>query len=84
MNQRSNYPINDAIDDLEKFFRKNISSSDELQKFLVYLEKSKSENRLAFRFVHEELMKYRKKNSDYFLFSDEERKMIDDLLYFWG
>lgn len=84
MSIRSDYPCNEAINDLEVFFRKHIANAKELQRFLDYLVQFKAAGRVSFRFLHEELMAYRKTNSDYFPFSDEERKMIDELSHFWG
>jgi hypothetical protein len=84
MSQSADYPLNKALFDLEVFFRKHITRPDELKKFLGYLDECKDEGQIGFRFIHEELMNYRKKYSDYFPFTDSERQMMDDLLYFFG
>lgn len=84
MSRRSDYPCNEAIQDLEVFFRQHIMEPNELQKFLEYLVECKVASRIGFRFLHEKLMIYRKTYSDYFPFSDDEREMIDDLFHFWG
>ncbi|AWF82448.1 hypothetical protein BTJ40_17375 [Microbulbifer sp. A4B17] len=84
MSNRKDYPYNEAIDDLEIFFKKNIKNQESCRKFLDYLGVCRKNKRLGFRYVHEELMKYRKEYSDYFMYTPEEREMIDDLLYFWG
>lgn len=84
MTLRVDYKCDDALNDLEVFFKKHIKDNNELQLFLNYLNECRKEKRVGFRFIHKELMKYRKSNSDYFLFTEEERKMIDDLFYFWG
>lgn len=84
MSLRVDYINDDALNDLEVFFKKHIKDSHELQRFLSYLNECRKEKRIGFRFIHEELMKYRKSNSDYFPFSEEERKMIEDLFHFWG
>jgi len=84
MTERTDYPCNKALDDLEIFFKSHIRDPSELHRFLGYLDQCRKEGRIGFRFIHTELMNYRKTNSDYFPFSESERKMIDDLLYFWG
>ena len=84
MNQRTDYPCNQALDDLEAFFYRHIQDPSELQRFLGYLDECRKEARMGFRFIHTELMNYRKNHSDYFPFTDDERKMIDELLYFWA
>lgn len=84
MSQRTHYPCDQALDDLDTFFRKHIADTAELKRFLEYIDECRRAGRIGFRFIHSELMNYRKKNSDYFSFSDEEREMIDDLLYFWA
>jgi len=82
--KRNNYPCSEAVDDLESFFRKHISIDSDLKRFLNILEDFRKEGRVSYRFIQSELMEYRKINSDYFSFSDDERQMFDDLSYFWG
>lgn len=84
MNDREDYLFDDAINDLEVFFRKHITYNNELCRFIEYLNDCKEVQRIGFRFLHEELMAYRMRYSDYFTFSEKERKMIQDLFYFWG
>jgi hypothetical protein len=84
VNLRKEYICNDALKDLEVFFKKHVKNQQELEKFLNYLDECRNEQRIGFRFIHEELMQYRESNSDYFSFSEEERKMVDDLFHFWG
>jgi hypothetical protein len=82
--QRNDYPVDEAISDLEFFFKKNIKDFSTLNELLEHLQTCKDANRIGFRYIHERLMKYRKDSADYFLFSDSEKKMIDDLFYFFG
>ncbi|WP_119968666.1 hypothetical protein [Shewanella japonica] len=84
MNTRIDYKLDDALNDLEVFFKAHIKRKSELEKFLSYLDESRKAKRISFRFIHQELISYRSKESDFFPFSDEERKMIEDLFYFWG
>lgn len=84
MSNRKDYPCDEAIDGLECFFKKNIKNQVSLDDLLAYLELCRKNKRLGFRYVHEELMKYRKEFSDYFEYTPKEREMIDDLFYFWG
>ena len=78
------YPCGEAINDLQVFLKRHIRDVNELNRFLDYLTECKNAGRIGFRFVHEELMKYREKYSDYFLFDSKERQMIDELFHFWG
>lgn len=84
MNITTDYPITEAINDLENFLKSKIKNQDELTGFMKYLEQCKASQNLGFRYIHEELMKYRKTHSDYFSYSEAERKMIDKLFYYWG
>jgi hypothetical protein len=84
MTQRSDYPLEQALSDLEMFFSKRIKNTSDLDKFTAHIEDCRSAKKIGFRFIHEELMKYRKNNSDYFYLDSKERQMIDDLLCFWG
>jgi len=84
MSTNNDYPCNKAIDDLEQFLKKHIKDQRSLKDFLSYLSKCRASQKLGFRYLHEEIMSYRKEHSDYFLYSELERKMIDDLMHFWG
>lgn len=84
MDQRADYLCDQALDDLSMFFKKHIKDPVELKRFLGYLDECRKEGRIGFRFIHTELMNYRKIQGDYFLFSDEEKEMIENLFYFWG
>ncbi len=84
MTKRSDYPCHEALNDLQTFFNAHITDQLELRKFSDLLKNCKSSNRVAFRHIHQELMNYRKEKSDYFPFSEQEKEMIEDLLYFWG
>jgi hypothetical protein len=84
MSQRSHYPLPDALNDLEAFFRKHVKDSESLNQLLQYLAECRSQGRIGFRYLHEELISYRQRFSDYFPYSGDEKKMIDDLFYFWG
>ena len=74
----------DALDDLQTFINKHINADKKKSELSEYLEECRKSKTVSFRYIHEEIMKYRKEYSDYSRFSDEERKMIDDLFHFWG
>ncbi len=84
MNIRKDYPYNDALDDLERFFKTHIKDPKTLTNFLECLSKCRINQTVSFRYIHEELMAYRKSFSDYFDYSETEDQMIDDLFYFWS
>ncbi|WP_096086540.1 hypothetical protein [Agaribacterium haliotis] len=84
MERRSGYPCDEALDDLEVFFKNNISDTQALADLLDHLIECRKAGRLGFRYIHEELMKYRKNHSDCFPFSEAEKQMINDLMHFWG
>ena len=85
MPQKKDYSsYTDALDDLQVFVRKHIKVENEKDELLNYLEECRKSKMVSFRYIYEEIMKYRKEHSDYSKFSDEERKMIDDLFHFWG
>lgn len=80
---RENYPYNEALDDLTIFFKKHIKDEIFLKKMLLVLDQSRERKTVPIRGIHEEFMQYRKKNTDYFSFSNDETKMWDDLLGIW-
>lgn len=81
---RTDYPCGEALDDLEIFIKAHIKDHVMRQELVAHLDECRNIGRLGFRYIHEEIMKYRKDFSDYFVFTEDERKMIDDLFYFWG
>lgn len=83
MSSRIDYPLDNALRDLEKFFKAHIKDKNSRESLLDYLETCKKSNKLGFRYLHEALMKYRRDFSDYFEYSESEKQMIDDLFYFW-
>lgn len=84
MTHRADYPCDEALSDLEIFFNKHIKYPSDLVRFKSYMDECKRARRIGFRFIHSELMRYRKERSDYFIFDPDEKKMIEDLLYFWA
>lgn len=81
---RSDYPYQEAISDLEIFFKSHIKDDKTLQELLNHLNECKRSNQVDFRCIYERFMKYRKDFSDYSTFSKKEKDMIEDLFYFWG
>ncbi|MCX2831880.1 hypothetical protein [Microbulbifer thermotolerans] len=84
MATRPDYPYQEAILDLENFFKSHIKDDQTLHELLNHLDECKLNNQVDFRYIHERFMKYRKDFSDYSTFSKKEKDMIEDLFYFWG
>lgn len=82
--KRTDYPCDEALDDLATFIKAHIKDTVIRQELVDHLNECRNVGRLRFRYIHEEIMKYRKNFSDYFAFTEDERKMVDDLFYFWG
>jgi len=81
---RDSYPYDEAVNDLEIFFKKNIKDAGALDDLLNYLDKCRQSQSVSFRYIHERLMRYRKDFSDYFEYTEDEDRMIDALFYFWS
>lgn len=83
MSSRTNYPHNEALDDLVVLVGKYVSDSAAKKELMDYLELCRSSKTVAFRYIHEQIMNYRKEFSDYRKFNESESEMISDLMHFW-
>lgn len=81
---RSDYPFDNALDDLKKFFNRRVKNDVAKKELLDYLEECRKEKTVTFRYIHEQYVKYTNDNKDYEALLDSDKKMIDDLFHFWG
>ena len=84
MKLRKNYPYDLAIDDFSAFLDRVVRDTEALKEFKNILDDAGERKTFPMRGLHEKLMSYRKNNSDYTTFIDQEREMIEDLMHFWG
>lgn len=84
MSNRQSYSYSEAIDDLDVFINKYVQDQKSKDELLEYLALCRTNKTVTFRYIHEEIMNYRKKFSDYRKFTVSEMKMIEDLMHFWG
>lgn len=80
---RNDYTYDEALDDLINFFKKNIKHDKELKNMLMSLEHYREQKTVAVRSIFEKYMQYVKKYNDTTPYTPEEKKMWDDLFYFW-
>lgn len=84
MSSRTDYPYDEALDDLEALVGKYVSDSTTNKELMDYLKLCRSNKTVTFRYIHEQIMNYRKEFSDYRKFDESESEMISDLMHFWG
>ena len=84
MKLRKDYPYNLAIDDFSIFISRVVKDKEVLKEFSDILEGARNRKTFPMRGLHEKLMSYRKHKAEYISFTEEDREMIEDLMYFWG
>ena len=84
MAMRTDYPYDEALDDITKFIVRCVKNAKSQNDLLDYLSKCRREKTVTFRYIHEQYIKYTNDNKDFSPLSDDDKDMIDDLFHFWG
>ena len=84
MQLRSDYPYDEALEDITDFFNRRVKDESTKSELFELLEKCRKAKRVSFRNIHNQYIKYTNDKKDYAPLSDEDKKMIDDLFHFWG
>lgn len=81
---RTDYPYDEALDDITDFIERRVKNAKSKQEILDYLKKCRQGKTVTFRYIHEQYIKYANENQDYLPISEQDNNMIDDLFHFWG
>ena len=84
MGLRTDYPYHEALNDLRVFFEKRIIHSDVKAELNEELDASFKRKTVPMRYLFDRFIKYTSEHKLFDPYSEEEEKMIDELLHFWA
>ncbi len=84
MDLRTDYPCDEAVNDLRVFFLNHISDEKVRAEFNELLDEALESKSLPMRHINHKFFEYRKENNSYTRFSADERSMMEDLMHFWA
>ena len=84
MDLREDYLYEEAVNDLRRFFEKRIIHSDVKAELNEELDASLERKTVPMRYLFDRFIKYTSEHKLFDPYTEEEERMIDELLHFWA
>jgi len=84
MSLRIDYPYDEAVNDLRVFFDNRIIHSDVKAELNRELDASLKRKTVPMRYLFDQFIRYTNEHKLFDPYTNEEEKLINELLHFWG